>query len=282
MNAASDSDDSRTMLLKADVVTKTVAALKSMKGNSLLSGDDSVLTNVWEEVCVQVQGEQSFYWDTYLDVIDDLLTGFVEELSPQDRLALWLRTEAGYDWLDEVKRSDADGNEPAVSIDQVSDYLKSDLMARAADFQSTATRRYLASQDGDDEWEDENEEEDEDEDEEAIEGDTAANSSQPQPIALALKEIEAIWEQAMAEVRAEKLAAPGTDRMLDEVYAVLDEQGKASLAAALEGLKKIFGSRLKSPSTPDSQSAVRLIGEQLSLNGFDAKLNVNLSDKTEP
>lgn len=280
MNAASDSDDSRTMLLKADVVTKTVAALKSMKGNSLLSGDDSVLTNVWEEVCVQVQGEESFYWDTYLDVIDDLLTGFVEELSPQDRLALWLRTEAGYDWLDEVKRGNADGNQPAVSIDQVSDYLKSDLMTSAADFQSTATRRYLASQDGDDEWEDENE--DENEDEEAIEGDTAAKSSQPQPIALALKEIEAIWEQAIGEVRAEKLAAPGTDRMLDEVYAALDEQGKASLAAALEGLKKIFGSRLKSPPTPDSQSAVRLIGEQLSLNGFDAKVNVNLSHKTEP
>lgn len=112
MNAASDSDDSRIRLLKADVVAKAVAALKSMKGNSLLSGDDSGLRNVWEEVCVQVQGEESFYWDTYLDVIDDLLTAFVEELSQQDRLALWLRTEAGYDWLDEVNDGNADGTEP--------------------------------------------------------------------------------------------------------------------------------------------------------------------------
>lgn len=276
MNAASDSDDSRIRLLKADVVAKAVAALKSMKGNSLLSGDDSGLRNVWEEVCVQVQGEESFYWDTYLDVIDDLLTAFVEELSQQDRLALWLRTEAGYDWLDEVNDGNADGTEPPVLIDQVSDDLKSDLLARAADFESTATRRYLASQDGDDEWVDE------DEDEEEIEDGTAESSPQQQPTALALKEIAEIWEQAMAEVRAEQLAAPGTDRMLDEVYAALDEQGKASLAAALEGLKKIFRSRLKSLPTPDSQAAVRCIGEQLSLNGFDSKLNVNPSDKTEP
>ena len=86
----------------------------------------------------------------------------------------------------------------------------------------------------------------------------------------------------MAEVRTEKLSAPGTERILDEVYAALDEQGKASLAAALEGLKKIFESRLKSPGAPDSEAAVHLVGEQLNLNGFDAKLNVNPSDKTEP
>lgn len=277
MNPASDFDDSRTLLLKADVLVKAVTALKSMKGASLLSGDDSGLSNVWDEVCVQVQGEESFHWDTYLDVIDDLLTRLVQELSSQERLALWLRTEEGYDWLDEVKLGNADGNEPAVSIDQVSDCLKSDLMARAADFENAAIRRYLANQYGDDGWEDE---EDEEEEEEVIEGDLAESLSQP--TALASEEIEALWEAAMTEVRAEQLAAPGTDRILDEVYASLDERGKASLAAALEGLKTIFGSRLKSPDTWESEAAVRRVGEQLNLDGFDAKSNANPPDKKGP
>lgn len=31
----------------------------------LLSGDDSVLGNLWDEVCVQVQFRVSVYWDVY-------------------------------------------------------------------------------------------------------------------------------------------------------------------------------------------------------------------------
>jgi hypothetical protein len=30
-----------------------------------LSGTDSGLKNTWDEICVQIQGEYSFHWDTY-------------------------------------------------------------------------------------------------------------------------------------------------------------------------------------------------------------------------
>jgi len=33
------------------------------KITTTLSGDDSPLENPWEEICVQVQGEESFFWD---------------------------------------------------------------------------------------------------------------------------------------------------------------------------------------------------------------------------
>jgi hypothetical protein len=33
--------------------------------DGLQSGVDSGLTNTWEEICVQVQGEQSVLWDAY-------------------------------------------------------------------------------------------------------------------------------------------------------------------------------------------------------------------------
>ena len=32
------------------------------KFDDTLSGDDSGLKNVWDEICVQVQGEQSSHW----------------------------------------------------------------------------------------------------------------------------------------------------------------------------------------------------------------------------
>ena len=35
----------------------------------LLSGDDSGLKNVWEEYCVQIQGEESYYIDIYEDIV---------------------------------------------------------------------------------------------------------------------------------------------------------------------------------------------------------------------
>lgn len=36
-----------------------------MKCTDLLSGDDTILTNTWDEICVQLQGEKSFYWKEY-------------------------------------------------------------------------------------------------------------------------------------------------------------------------------------------------------------------------
>jgi hypothetical protein len=47
-----------------------ISELQKLKENHfLLSGDDSGLTNVWEEICVQVQFEYSHSWDAYEDTI---------------------------------------------------------------------------------------------------------------------------------------------------------------------------------------------------------------------
>lgn len=44
--------------LKEDLVRQTIKSLEEMCGDCLLSGEDSGLKNVWEEVCVQVQDEE--------------------------------------------------------------------------------------------------------------------------------------------------------------------------------------------------------------------------------
>jgi hypothetical protein len=58
--------------------------------NDLLSGDDSGVTNAWEEICVQVQEEQSFYWDTYEATVGQYVGVEVEGLPPYELNAIWL------------------------------------------------------------------------------------------------------------------------------------------------------------------------------------------------
>jgi hypothetical protein len=42
-----------------------------------LPDNDSVLHNVWEEFCVQVQGKQAIAWESYLDIFVESLRAVV-------------------------------------------------------------------------------------------------------------------------------------------------------------------------------------------------------------
>lgn len=61
-------------------------------------GDDSGLESVWEEICVQVQYEQSVMWEAYAQTMEGLLLGLVEELPNHEQEALWLVTDQGEEW----------------------------------------------------------------------------------------------------------------------------------------------------------------------------------------
>lgn len=250
MNATPQFDDNQTLRIKADIVNKAVNSLQSMPGNCLLSGEDSGLTNTWEEICVQVQGEESFYWETYLDVINDFLASHLEELSQQDRLALWLRTGARRSWRKNGEYDKEVDNEPLVAIYEICDYLRSALMSIAEDFENAAINRYLARQDGT-----EDEEEEEEEEENQVVDDSDDGASKPtQPLKKTF-DYDALWDEVMAEASSEVPLAPGKSSMLDQVYAALDEQSKASLTAALEGLGKIFGFKANSQLATSTEAS---------------------------
>ena len=70
--------------LSDKLIKESIAALEQMDANEMLSGDDSGLKNVWEEICVQVQGEESVFWDAYVETIESLLSGSVELLDRDD------------------------------------------------------------------------------------------------------------------------------------------------------------------------------------------------------
>ena len=102
--------------------------LKRMR-EPLLSGDDTCLTSVWEEICVQVQGEESHFWGAYAQIMRDQVLARLQEVSRPELEMLWLRTESGWDWLDE----------DAVAQWIVQDFIK----PLAEEYESNSVSRFL-------------------------------------------------------------------------------------------------------------------------------------------
>lgn len=87
------------------VARRTITALQ--RRTEILSGDRGLKT-VWDEVCVQVQYQESFSWDVYHQTVRDFVAGYIEELPQHEREAIWLQTDEGCDWDCE----DPDDREP--------------------------------------------------------------------------------------------------------------------------------------------------------------------------
>jgi hypothetical protein len=63
------------------IARRVMRALQGMTGHGL-SGDDSGLKNTWDEICVQIQFEQSIFWDAYEYTVTSLVAGYTESLKP--------------------------------------------------------------------------------------------------------------------------------------------------------------------------------------------------------
>ena len=108
---------------------KVVRCLQRMT-KGMQSGDDSGLRNVWDEGCVQVQGEHSVMWDVYLETIRDMITGHLANLDGAVKQAIWLQTNSGMEW-----DPDDEDNDIFYADDEIADYILSDyLLFSAADW----------------------------------------------------------------------------------------------------------------------------------------------------
>jgi hypothetical protein len=124
------------------ITRKAIATLQQMTDR--MSGDDSGLETAWDEICVQMQHEQSFYWDAYDDTVRAILAGHAAELSKHEREALWLQTDAGNDW--DCKEPE-DREAYPVCDDDIVNYLANEYVYGEAERWSNARiRAYLERQ----------------------------------------------------------------------------------------------------------------------------------------
>jgi hypothetical protein len=130
------------------IINQTIRKLQALNNRTLLPSGDPRLGNIWDEICVQVQGEESGLWDFYLDMINDTLRANLDALPDHQRQALWLFTNEGWEWRHtEPEYRDP---EPPVCHDDTINDLRHKLMREAADWSNSRIRAYLGQDDYED------------------------------------------------------------------------------------------------------------------------------------
>jgi len=112
--------------------------------SEMQSGDDSCLKNVWDEVCVQVQGQESTVWDAYLDTIRQLISAYLDELDVELKRAIWLQTDAGIDWATNEDQEDTREHDIPLPDDteDITEHILADVLSSAADWTNARIERY--------------------------------------------------------------------------------------------------------------------------------------------
>jgi hypothetical protein len=135
-------DDPVAIASKAcnNVADQVVAHLQEMTDH--LPSGESGLANIWEEICVQVQYEQSVVWDEVYDYTVRLVVGtFVDELADEQREAIWRQTERGMEWeLDEEPEGE---QAPVMDVDVVNYVTETYVYARADQYSNPRVEQYL-------------------------------------------------------------------------------------------------------------------------------------------
>lgn len=115
---------------------------ETRKLKDILSGEDSGLENVWDEICVQAQGEHSIFYDAYDDIIRSISLPHIKVLNKHEKLALWFQTNEGIHWLNVSE--DAPNEEQDFGDEEFLDYIVNlNIYAIANDYTNKRIRNYL-------------------------------------------------------------------------------------------------------------------------------------------
>lgn len=127
------------------LVRRGVRRLQALREDSMLTSPEAGLVSIWDEVCVQMQGEESIYWDVYLLFIREGFEADVDEATQHERDAMWLQTPAGERWLDEVDCLEEEGavvwEIPSLSGD-ITEWLTEALLYEASGWSNPRIRKY--------------------------------------------------------------------------------------------------------------------------------------------
>lgn len=130
--------------IKQRLVRRTIRTLQAMNDpGTLLSGEDSGLKSVWEEVCVQYQGQHSMYWSLYVETLEGIVRKLLPNLQRYELEAIWLHTRGGRDWLD----CDEHRREPlAIFEPDIVEFVADEVLGEAMNWSNPRIRAYLERQ----------------------------------------------------------------------------------------------------------------------------------------
>ncbi len=111
------------------ICRKTIRYLQGLKDDCLQSGDDTPLENIWDEVCVQIQGEMSNFWECiYLEEIRRVIFWEVADLEEEVKQAIWFQTTSGFYWDEDDEEEDG----LLFDDDEIIEYIINDYLLREA------------------------------------------------------------------------------------------------------------------------------------------------------
>lgn len=142
-----------------DAITEFIDDLvenKLMKYESTLSGEDSGLETFWDEFCVQVQQEHSYFWNSYLDTLTAWIKEAFEKLPVWKRNAFWFYMMdeninedvpcdeyfGQYNFENVIKDVDVE-NKCYYDFSDVNDYITAEIEEKAADYCNAAIEKYI-------------------------------------------------------------------------------------------------------------------------------------------
>ena len=123
------------------VAGKAIRGLQRRRGQNLPSGAQGGLKSVWDEVCVQVQGQESSISHAHVATLRGLIAGDVKKLTTPELQALWLQTHRGEDWWVDLDES-WDG--VPYEVDDIVDHVLDQVIAMAAGWSNKRVAAYLA------------------------------------------------------------------------------------------------------------------------------------------
>lgn len=118
------------------------AVTRLQKMRHTLSGHGSELKTIWDEICAQVQGDESLFWDAYESAMNDALVWDVSQLPLHEKQALWLQTTEGEDWDCQNDERKSDGL-PVSDDDIVRHLVRDHLLAEAGRWSNPRIRAFL-------------------------------------------------------------------------------------------------------------------------------------------
>ena len=122
------------------ITRKVIATLQRMR--TTLSGDDSGLKTTWDEICVQLQSEESLYWDTYDETVRSIVVVQIAALPKHEREAIWLQTDAGLDWR--YEEPDKRESDPTMLDEDIVNWLSKEYVyAEAENSSNPRIRAYI-------------------------------------------------------------------------------------------------------------------------------------------